>query len=566
MSPPSFLDQLAPELRVPIYGHIFGTSNTIKPSDSTASLGVDKSELNPAALIANPHTPLESSILATNTLIFREAVQVLYHNRVIRATLIDLKHLLQDKNFVANVENVEIADCWNGVKSVYCSGILDKLQELPRINSIVILSDCLGLVDSGLGPAFVSVPRFVENVAGLGHAICIGVGRYRLDGTHSRVHIINRKLTKMWPSAQNVPEGYDAWADLETMMQRWQPHTHVPNRIAMILQTSFRCFVGLYEEILSMEATGSLAELENQASAGTISAVDSARLDLVRHYSGNNIMSPFFDGVLDVPTPSTRSLRNLTPEGDPEVLCWATEFLAANIAASRFHWHPNMHQNFQSITASYWAEADGGMHVIEQKIEHQKLALAGIPNASYILEPVRKNTLIDYSAFKRQILINRVDRLAVPARVEVMEPLEFEKFAHLSIAAFPACAFLDLPGGKEYRKELDVWALNLLKRHLLASKCSDPTMVQKMSLDDLRKSMSLLLNRPSFSGPRTDPPEDLDADLFVPLAWTYGWQYANICADQHEAGREVEEGSDWDEEGSASAAEDEEEEDEGEEK
>jgi hypothetical protein len=140
MSPPSFLDKLAPELRVQIYGHIFGTSNTIKPSDSTASLGIDKSELNPAAHIANPQMPLESSILATNKLIFREAIQVLYHNRVIRVTLIDLKHLLQDKDFVANVENVEIADCVNGMKSVNLSGILNKLQELPRIGSIVILS------------------------------------------------------------------------------------------------------------------------------------------------------------------------------------------------------------------------------------------------------------------------------------------------------------------------------------------------------------------------------------------------------------------------------------------
>jgi hypothetical protein len=562
MSPPSFLDRLAPELRIQIYGHIFGASDTIKPSDSTASLGIDKSELNPAAHVANPHTPLESSILATNKLIFREAIQVLYHNRTIRATLIDLKQLLQDKNFVANVENVEIADCKNGIKSVNLSGILDKLQELPRIGSIVILSDCLGLVKLRSGPATVYVPDFVQYMARLGNATCIDIGRYRLDGAYHKVQIVNRKLTKMWPSAQNVPEGYDAWADLESMMQRWQPHTDVPNRFAMIIQTSFRCFVGLYEEVISMDATRELERLDSQALTGTISAVDSAKLDLVRGYSDTNIRSPF-DTMYDSRTPEALSLRNLTPGDDPEVLCWATELLAANIAASRFDWHPGVPEDFHSINASYWAEADGGMHVIEQKIEHQKLALAGIPNASYILEPVKKKTLIEYGAFRRRVRNYRVDRLVSPALLESMEPLEFEKLAHLSIAAFPACALVQLPCGKEYRKELEVWALDLLKRHLLASKCSDPTMVQDMSLDDLRKSMSLLLDRPSFSRPRTDPPEDLDADLFVPLAWTYGWQYANICADQHEAGLEVEEGSDWDEENSASAAESDDDDEEG---
>lgn len=200
------------------------------------------------------------------------------------------------------------------------------------------------------------------------------------------------------------------------------------------------------------------------------------------------------------------------------------------------------------------------MHVIERKIEHQKLALAGIPNSSYILEPVRKNSLIAYDTIEHQIKINRLDRLALPTQIEAMEPLELTKLAHLSIAAFPAYSFLSDQWDKTSAKELDAWALDLLKRHLLASKCSDPSMIQDMSLEDLRKSLSLLLQRPSLSKARTDPPEDLDADLFVPLAWSYGWQYANICADQHEAGLEVEEGSDWDKEYSASDAESDEEE------
>jgi hypothetical protein len=79
-----------------------------------------------------------------------------------------------------------------------------------------------------------------------------------------------------------------------------------------------------------------------------------------------------------------------------------------------------------------------------------------------------------------------------------------------------------------------------------------------MSLVNLRESLWLLIGRPLSHRIDADPPEDLDTDLFVPLALTYDWKYADICADQHEAGRKVEEGSDWDGEDSASAVESEE--------
>jgi hypothetical protein len=566
MSPPSFLDKLAPELRVQIYGHIFGTSNTIKPSDSTASLGVDKSELNPAALIANPHTPLESSILATNKLIFREAVQVLYHNRVIRATLIDLKQLLQDKDFVANVESVEITDCWNGVKSVSCSGILDNLHELPRIRSIVILSDCLSIAGSKLGTptTFMIVPRFIRHKAGLGHATCVDIGRYQLHGKYSRVHVVDRRLTKMWPSAQSVPAGYDAWADLDAIMQRWKLRVHVRDRMRLALQTSFRCWVGLHEEVVLMRASGKILELRNQTRNGTISETDAAKLDLADRYMkaavGLYLPLEFF-----MQDPKLRSLRDLMPGDDPTVLSRATEYLALNITTFRREPDRQVIHRAPNLVTAHWAEADGGLDVVEEMIEQQELAFAGLPSASYILDPVRSDRLIESSLVRDHIKGAGFERLISPAALAALEPMEFMQFAHLSIAANPAYSLVPRRSNKSYGKELDAWAIDLLKRHLLASKCSDPSMIQDMSLEDLRKSLSLLLQRPSLSKARTDPPEDLDPDLFVPLAWSYGWQYANICADQHEAGLEVEEGSDWDEEYPASDAESDEEEDEGEE-
>lgn len=56
MSPPSFLDQLAPELRVAIYGYVFGSSKVMKPSESTASLGIDNEILALSAEEAVEHT------------------------------------------------------------------------------------------------------------------------------------------------------------------------------------------------------------------------------------------------------------------------------------------------------------------------------------------------------------------------------------------------------------------------------------------------------------------------------------------------------------------------------
>jgi hypothetical protein len=372
------------------------------------------------------------------------------------------------------------------------------------------------------------------------------------------VHIVDRRLTKMWPSAQSVPAGYDAWADLDAIMQRWKPRVHVRDRMRLALQTSFRCWVGLHEEVVLMRASGKILELRNKTRNGTISETDAAKLDLADRYMkaavGLYLPLEFF-----MRDPKLRSLRDLMPGDDPTVLSRATEYLALNITTFRREPDRQVIHRAPNLVTAHWAEADGGLDVIEEMIEQQELAFAGLPSASYILDPVRSDRLIESSLVRDHIKGAGFERLISPTALAALEPMEFMQFAHLSIAANPAYSLVPRRSNKSYGKELDAWAIDLLKRHLLASQCSDPAMVQDMSLDDLRKSLSLLVQRLSLSKARADPPEDLDADLFVPLAWSYGWQFANICADQHEAGLEVEEVSDWDEECSASAAESEEE-------
>lgn len=260
MSPPSFLDTLAPELRVAIYGYVLGSSNSIKPSNSTASLGIDNNILALSAQEEHTHTHtiIETCILATNKLVHKEATQVLYHNKTFRATFPELDKLLQYNDFVANVEFIEVADCANtqGRSNLSgCSRILKRLQQLPRIRSVVMLSDCLnGLILHDLGhwaaftgTQFIKVPFFIQNVAGLELPTCVDIGRCRLHGKYSGVQVVNRRLTAMWLSAQAVPSDYDAWADLESLTQRWKVLDDIPNQLALTLQTSFRCWVGLHE-------------------------------------------------------------------------------------------------------------------------------------------------------------------------------------------------------------------------------------------------------------------------------------------------------------------------------
>jgi hypothetical protein len=99
MSPPSFLKKLAPELRVFVYDHVFGPSKAIKPENNTSSLGIDNQRAVPLGREQIRLTSVECSILATNKLIFWEAIQVLYHNKTVRATFPELKKSLQHKDF-----------------------------------------------------------------------------------------------------------------------------------------------------------------------------------------------------------------------------------------------------------------------------------------------------------------------------------------------------------------------------------------------------------------------------------------------------------------------------------
>ena len=370
---------------------------------------------------------------------------------------------------------------------------------------------------------------------------------------------MNRRLTAMWPSAQAVPSDYDAWADLESLTQRWKVLDDIPNQIALTLQTSFRCWVGLHEELALMEASGKLRKLFEQDATQSVSDLDMAKLHVAKQWAAATLHSRLNGRhhPQNAPEPATLNLRHLKPGDDSNTLSWATEYLAANIAV--FRCDPITHPSFLDATAQHWVEADGGKHTIEQQIEEQKLAFAGLPNPSYVLEPVRKTSLLDQNLVKRHADALHLDRLGTTGLAGVSDPQELIQTAHLWIATLENHTFLSFADDANYRQEHEEWASDYLKRHLLVSEWVDHDIVQEMSLADMRSSLSTLLGRfvrssYSLNEVHSDPPEDIDADLFLPLAWKWSWEYANICLEQHEAGQEDELSSDWEGNGSEMAS------------
>jgi hypothetical protein len=98
-----------------------------------------------------------------------------------------------------------------GARPSYHSA-LRRLQVLPQIRSLFILSDCLGLVDQRLAgtDGYLTVARFCEIVQ-LGEARCIEIGRYQLHGMFGKFEFADRRLRLMWPEIQNKPDDRDAY-------------------------------------------------------------------------------------------------------------------------------------------------------------------------------------------------------------------------------------------------------------------------------------------------------------------------------------------------------------------
>jgi len=246
----TFLDKLSSEIRLSIYSHVFGLSLVIKPSSSDTALGMKKHPPEDTVYLPEADTSISSSILATSKFVFNEAIPVLYKDKIIRGTTRDLEQLLDNATFTEHAQYIEIAECISTYHDADFHSMLCRLQSLPKVRSLSILSDCLYF--QGNGRTF-TVAQFCEE-ANLGGAICIDIGKYRLDDKYSDFQFAHRRLVQLWPNVQSKPGNYDPFKDLESMQSKWPSQDDVLNRIPWYLQTSLRCWVGLFERYSNTES------------------------------------------------------------------------------------------------------------------------------------------------------------------------------------------------------------------------------------------------------------------------------------------------------------------------
>lgn len=175
MSSP-FLDKFSPEVRAIIYGHVFGHGRAITPTTWLKKLLSQPEEYWDRSAIqfrdgdfSLLKRKIETNILAVNKQIFSEAIQVLYGNRSVRGPVARMQGLFTSQNvgFRDHARRVEIARCDEQHHDENLLPTLHKLQDLPQIRSIVILSDCLteefGIIDRGAPHLLMTVAKFAQN-------------------------------------------------------------------------------------------------------------------------------------------------------------------------------------------------------------------------------------------------------------------------------------------------------------------------------------------------------------------------------------------------------------------
>jgi hypothetical protein len=241
------LGRLPPELRIMVYQEVFGPTGVITPMlHSQTALSGDQL-LQPGVYIK---AQVQTSLLVTNKGISEEALETLYRGRIVRGSIIQLQMLLCNDDFRDLVREIEIDDQFTKFRNHHFAHMfLLRIQVLPRIRSITILSDKFALTQHN-GRSYITAREFATMMH-LGEATCVDIGRFQLSGKFSQIHIVNRKLVKMWPNVASTPEDYDVYADvlgLDSVNDRCI--LSMCNGVAWAAHTSLRRWVRLYDEFM----------------------------------------------------------------------------------------------------------------------------------------------------------------------------------------------------------------------------------------------------------------------------------------------------------------------------
>jgi hypothetical protein len=553
MSSPS-LDRFSPEIRAIIYGHVFGLIEAITPTawlkktpcdDSDAEEGYSYSLLQfrneDLSLLDRP---IETNILTANKQIYLEAIQVLYSTRIVRGSVSRMQDLFASQNtgFWTYAKRVEITRCDERSHVKKILPMLHKLQDLPRIRSTVILSDCLtdvGVANRNTAHLPMTVSKFAQD-AMLGPTTCIDVVVYQLQGKLEKVRIVNRKLVGLWPEVRNAPPDYDGVEDAMMEVYDLDSSEMAHNIPAWAAQTSFRCWVALQQKFLDLRVSGKWDELDEKAFTGTLDVDDDLNQNA---FMFSLLMSLEESSRLPLSefhqlSSGKYQIKDLV-SGDPsELLEEATEFLAHNIT---FYKKVSCHitgESESTLCTINWGANDDGETTLDLMVAEQKIALSGGSSAEFILDPSlrhhqEQDNLIDRATAKRWL--SQPEQVSYIHRsADLDDPVRITHLTHLFMALNSYVTFDPNGSNTTYHELRDEWSEDLLRRYIVAS---EPALgmrhLARASLGDLRTIVWTVIEllsgfpyRPntfvakySRDGP---PPSDFDEDIDPQIGWTHG--------------------------------------------
>lgn len=298
---------------------------------------VEEVEEDENGKLSFPEGYIHTSILATNKLVFAEAVEVFYSTQVIRGTVRRIEDLFRKQNvsFQKNVRRVEITECKHHDTQHPLRPVLETLSKLPRTCSTIILADEFSIVHgySTSTAAPLSVSQFVHN-AGLGNVTCTDIGQYRLQGKLKDVHIVHRQLVSLWPAVRDTPQDYNGLDDALAIIDKLETSEYGHNVSAWASQTSLRCWVDIQQQFIALVNSGKWREL-TQKKDSDAPFNDEYEESMFVFFANVDNATRFRLHLFRRIREGAHVLKNLQPGNDSEVLDEVSEFLACNIAGYR---------------------------------------------------------------------------------------------------------------------------------------------------------------------------------------------------------------------------------------
>ncbi|PIA94330.1 hypothetical protein CB0940_07967 [Cercospora beticola] len=376
----SFLDKLSAEIRVQIYGHVFGEATHVRLAPDH-NLTNDTNGDAESSKASHKSFPVETSIMAANKQIHEEAIETFYNKKTICLTFAQLHTALEALDSGAShhldmARRIEIVGCKSArVASVhYC---LFRLHLLPHLKSLVILTEYLTTM--GHPDLHCSAQQWIADM-GLSGLVCIDIGKFEFkdDSKLAKVQLLNSKLVRMWPAVKSTPEDYDPVKEVARLRDEWAMSGFVSNLYSWASHTSLRLWVAMHEALVVYAA-----DKEADDTTVTQDLEDDHFIDWMRSTVQRG---PSFTHFVNRPRGGI-SMHALGPQHDPARLEAATEFLAMNITSYKLH-AEDLEEGFPfriTYASPSWPEL-GGVDVGAEQSEQYRIDQAWI----------RENCFIDY--------------------------------------------------------------------------------------------------------------------------------------------------------------------------